>query len=629
MCGIAGVAAFNGGFPPNEAQLKAMCNTLMHRGPDGAGMHLCDGVALGMRRLAIIDLKGGNQPIFNEDHTILTVFNGEIYNFRELRRSLESAGHTFRTQSDTEVIVHAYEEYGMDFPTVLNGMFAIAVYDSARKTLYLVRDPVGIKPLYYSCGRRHLVWGSEIKAVLASGLVRPELNVDALGEFLCWEYIPGKKTLFHSIHKLEPGHILRLDLTNGGLSIRKFWDLPAAREAEAADMRSWEDRIDQKIRECVRRQLVSDVPLGAFLSGGVDSSIIVAAMGPSKTFSIGFDDPTYNELHWARKVARHLGVEHKDGVIRPDIVSLFEHLIDFLDEPIGDFSIFPTYLVSKHTREYVTVALSGDGGDELFGGYETYVAQELSRIYERIPRFVRERVVEPCVRAFRPTPAKKGLINKAKRFVEGLEHPKALAHARWRLFLGDTLRGELFTKECSQLLKTPPEGHITDLFLRSEPRDDVDRCLYVDFKSYLVDNCLLKVDRMSMAVSLEVRVPYLDKELVELVFRMPGKFKVSGTETKVLLKRIAARHVPRECAYRPKEGFSIPIKNWLKQELRPLMEDLLCPRKLNAEGIFRAPVVERLKREHLEGRANHSHLLWSLMVYQAWSNKWLKGGLYA
>ena len=380
--------------------------------------------------------------------------------------------------------------------------------------------------------------------------------------------------------------------------------------------------VDARFAECVRRQLVSDVPLGAFLSGGVDSSLMVAAMGPATTFSIGFDDPSYNELDWARRVARHLGVDHHDRIIAPTVVDLFDDLMTHLDDPIGDFSIFPTYLVSRLAREHVTVALGGDGGDELFGGYETYLADGWARMYARLPRLVRAGVIEPVVRALRPRPVKKGLVNKAKRFVEGLAHPAALGHARWRVFDGG-VRESLFTPEARTAMTAPVDGHITALFARAGARDPLNRSLYVDLKSYLCDNILVKVDRMSMAVSLEARVPYLDPELVALAFRIPQEHKVTFRRTKVLLKRVAARHVPAECVYRPKEGFSIPIKTWLAGEFRPLMESLLAPRRLREEGVFSTACVERLKAEHLSGRANHSHVLWSLMVFQAWRDRWL------
>jgi asparagine synthase (glutamine-hydrolysing) len=369
--------------------------------------------------------------------------------------------------------------------------------------------------------------------------------------------------------------------------------------------------------------LISDVPLGAFLSGGVDSSLVVAGMGPARTFSIGFDDPSYNELPWSERVAEHLGVSHKTEIIHPQIADLFQHLMLFMDDPIGDFSIFPTFLVSKVTRRDVTVALSGDGGDECFGGYETYVAQQMARSWSRIPGFVR-RMAEPVIRSIRPTAKKKGTINKAKRFVEGLEHGEALEHARWRLFIGEALRRQLFTPEARRQIDGTVGDHILALQRDSKGLDELNRCLFVDLKSYLSDNCLVKVDRMSMAVSLESRVPLLDHELVELAFALPSELKVRSGKTKVLLKKVAARHVPADCVYRPKEGFSIPIKNWLGAELRPLMEELLDSKRVSADGLFDPTVVQRLKTEHLQGVANHSHILWSLVVFHDWQRRWLQ-----
>jgi len=604
-----------------------MCNTLSHRGPDGEGMDIRDDVAIGMRRLSIIDVSGGSQPIFNEDRSIRTVFNGEIYNFQELRRELEARGHIFQTNSDTEVIVHAYEEYGSNFPNYLNGMFALALHDSTKRKLFLVRDHIGIKPLYYSFSPYHIVWGSEIKALLASGLVERDLDIDALGEFLAWEYVPGSGTLLKGVRKLEPAEMIEIDLRYPTCVPRSFWDVPMPSASSSLTAPEWEEALDNKIRECVKRQLVSDVPLGAFLSGGVDSSLVVASMEEARTFSIGFEDPTYNELEWARKVANHLGVNHSDEIVRPDIVDLFDRLIYFLDDPIGDFSIFPTYLVSHHARKHVTVALSGDGGDELFGGYETYLAEDKARQYTYIPTFFRTKLIEPFVRSLKPRPAKKGLVNKAKRFLEGLEQPADLSHARWRIFAGEAIRHELLTDNALEELDTPAASHILELFRRAGDRQPLNRCLYVDLKSYLSDNCLVKVDRMSMAVSLEARVPYLDKELVELAFCVPDTLKVANGKTKVLLKRVAARHLPSECIYRPKEGFSIPIKHWLRSELRDLMEELLDSRNIDREGLFRRSTIDRLKKEHLAEYANHSHVLWSLMVFQAWRKRWLEGSV--
>ena len=623
MCGITGIAALNGSPVPTWKQLKTMCDTLYHRGPDQDGMDLREGVALGMRRLSIIDLAGGRQPIFNEQGNILTVFNGEIYNFRALRQQLEACGHVFRTNTDTEVIVHAYEEYGADFPQYLNGMFAIAIHDTVKHKLLLVRDHLGIKPLYYAFNHQYLVWGSEIKAILASGVVERSLDLNGLGAFLAWEYVPGEATLFQTIRKLEPGKLLEIDLQQPRCEPRSYWDIPKTGENNQLTTSEWIELVDEQLKQSVREQLVSDVPLGAFLSGGVDSSLIAAGMEEAKTFSIGFDDPSYNELSWSYKVAQHLGVNHITETIKPEVAGLFEHLMHFLDDPIGDFSIFPTYLVSQLARQHVTVALSGDGGDELFGGYETYLAEAKARQYQKLPAIFRRQIVEKAIQSLKPQPQKKGLINKAKRFIEGLEHPADLGHTRWRIFMGETIRQKLFTSEALGAISTPTESHILELFRQAGDRQPLNRSLYVDVKSYLCDNILTKVDRMSMAVSLESRVPYLTPQLVELAFQIPDRFKVDREQTKVLLKAVAARHLPSECIYRPKEGFSIPIKNWLTTQFRPIMEDCLHPQKIKQQGIFNSKTIERLKQEHLAGIANHSHILWSLIVFQQWERQWL------
>jgi asparagine synthase (glutamine-hydrolysing) len=502
-------------------------------------------------------------------------------------------------------------------------MFAIALFDATKQRLLLVRDPIGIKPLYYSLTSRQLVFGSELKALLASGLVERELDLDALGEFVSWEYVPGSATLLRGVRKLEAGTLLRLDADASGPRLSRYWDVPEAPEDESRSDGDWESLVEAKLGESVGRQLVADVPLGAFLSGGVDSSLIAASMGQARAFSIGFGDPSYDELPWARRVAEHLGVELHSEVVEPKIVELFQTLNDHLDDPIGDFSIFPTYLVSRLAREQVKVVLSGDGGDELFGGYETYLADSWSRLYRRLPPALRRSVIEPAIRVLRPRPQKKGLVNKARHFVAGLEHEEALGHARWRMFASEALRKVLFSAEAAQAFERPAGSHILELYERSGPRESLNRSLYVDLHSYLCDNILVKVDRMSMAASLEARVPYLDTEMVELAFRIPARLKIARGRSKRLLKRIAARRLPRECVYRPKQGFSIPIKNWLGGELRPLATELLSESRLRSQGIFSVAEVGRLWGEHVAGRANHSHVLWSLMVFQAWSERWL------
>jgi asparagine synthase (glutamine-hydrolysing) len=622
MCGIAGIVALQSAAP-SRPDVVRMCDAMTHRGPDDAGYLVEGPVALGMRRLSIIDLASGHQPIFNEDGTVGVVFNGEIYNYRELRARLESQGHRFRTASDTEVIVHLWEQVGIEFPKHLNGMFAIALFDRARQRLVLARDHVGIKPLYYALGPEGLVFGSEVKVVLASGRVPRRLDVDGLAQYLSWEYVPGAGTLLKDIRRLEPARSLELDLVTGRSTVRRFWDpLSAAGDASVRTDAEWEDEVDAVVRRCVRSQLVSDVPLGAFLSGGVDSSLVVAAMGEAETFSIGFDDPSYNETQWSKRVADHLGVRHHVEIIRPQVLDLFEHLMHFMDDPIGDFSIFPTYLVSRLASQHVKVVLSGDGGDELFGGYETFLAEEKFRTWQRLPAWLRRGVIEPAIEALPPTSAKKGLVNKAKRFVEGARLDPAWGHTRWRVFCDEVMRSRLLTAEARRASVTPVGAHILALRDEARGRDPRDQALYVDFGSYLVDNCLTKVDRMSMACSIEARVPLLDREVVELAFRLPPALKYDGNHTKILLKRVAARYVPRECVYRAKEGFSIPIKNWLKDEFRGLVERYLAPERLRAEGLFEPAVVERLWQEHLGNRANHSHLLWALLVFEQWRDRW-------
>ena len=619
MCGIAGVAAWRG-VPPTREELARMCDAMVHRGPDDAGYFVEGPVAIGMRRLSIIDLAGGHQPIFNEDGSIAVVFNGEIYNYRELRAELEAKGHRFASSSDTEVIVHLWEEEGIEFPRRLNGMFAIALIDRRQQRLFLVRDHVGIKPLYYALSQDGLVFGSEVKVLLASGRVARRLDVDALGQFLSWEYVPGAGTLLRGVRRLEPARSLDVDLDSGRTTIRRFWSPLQATASAPKSAAEWADEADETVRRAVKSQLVSDVPLGAFLSGGVDSSLVVASMGPAETFSIGFDDPSYNETQWSKRVADHLGVRHHVEVIQPKALELFEHLMHFMDDPIGDFSIFPTYLVSQLAARHVKVVLSGDGGDELFGGYETYLAEEKYRTWRRIPRWLRAGI-EPALLALPPTAAKKGLVNKARRFVEGAQLDPRLGHARWRIFCNEAMRGALLTGEAQRQASTSVGAHILALQQEAAGREARDRTLYADFASYMVDNCLTKVDRMSMACSIEARVPLLDRDVVEFAFRLPPELKYNGSQTKILLKQVAARHVPADCIYRPKEGFSIPIKNWLKNEFRGLVEQYLAPDRLRRAGLFNPETVQRLWQDHLANRANNSHLLWSLLVFEHWRDR--------
>ena len=625
MCGIAGIVDLGNG-PVDAALLRRMCDTLAHRGPDARSFGVRGNVGLGMTRLAVIDLETGDQPYASEDGAIRAVFNGEIYNFGALRSELEARGHRFAGRSDGEVVVHLWEERGPEALDALEGMFALAVHDARSGRVWLARDRLGVKPLFAAVQAERLLFGSEIKAILAAGSVERAVDEVALDEFLAWEYVPAPRTLFAGIEKIEAGGLLEVDLASHTVRRRRWWRLDTealgalARERSEPDT-GRDDGIDALIGRSVRQQLVSDVPLGAFLSGGVDSSLVAAHMTRPSTFSIGFDDPSYDELPWADIVAEHLGTDHRTRVLRATSGDLFDTLMHHLDDPIADVSVFPTYLVSQLAREHVTVALSGDGGDELFGGYETYVAQEMARLWRRCPRPIRA-AASAALGALPPAAAKKGLRNKARRFVDGFERPAELEHARWRQFLSHELRRDLYAPEWLEALPPDAGAHVRDEFRDAEGLPALGRRLYVDMRSYLADNCLVKVDRMSMANSLEVRVPLLATPVVEAAFALPDSEKLRRLTTKPLLKRIAARYVPRKCVYRPKEGFSIPMKHWLSGELRPRLEDLLSAERLRREGRFRVDTVERLKREHFDGRENHAHLLWTLVVYQDWRDRW-------
>ncbi|MDZ7260648.1 MAG: asparagine synthase (glutamine-hydrolyzing) [candidate division KSB1 bacterium] len=626
MCGICGLVNIDRSRPIGEGILKKMCDVIQHRGPDDEGYYVNTNVGLGMRRLSIIDLVTGKQPISNEDGSVWIVFNGEIYNFPQLRAELQSKGHQFVTKTDTETIVHAYEEYGEECPTRLNGMFAFAIWDNRSKRLFIARDRLGIKPLYYYFDGHRFVFGSELKSILQMPDIPRRVDPRALDNFLTFEYIPAPLSIFKDVKKLSPGH--SLTLKDGQISLRRYWELIC--QENGADIEVICENLRELLTDAVKIRLISDVPLGAFLSGGLDSSSVVALMSrvmdrPVKTFSIGFDDVTYNELHYARIIAKHFKTEHHEFIIKPDAVELTEKLIGYLDEPFGDFSIFPTYLVSKMARDYVTVVLSGDGGDELFAGYDTYIADRLASRYQKLPGFVRKGIVAPVLNSIPPTSKKKGFINKAKRFVEGMALPEDLCHTRWMIFLSSRERDQLYAEDLKQALrKEDPYAFIRHFFATAGFDDPLNRQMYVDIKTYLVDDILVKVDRMSMATSLEARVPFLDYRFVEFAANIPSRLKLQGKQTKYILKRAMSQILPREILTRGKEGFSIPIKNWLKNELKPMMMDILSPSKIAEQGFFNLDYVEKLKDEHLRGVENHSHRLWALMMFGYWYEKYMR-----
>lgn len=620
MCGICGAVSFQSNVKLDRAILLGMNSALRHRGPDDEGYYEAGQVSLAVRRLSIIDLHTGQQPISNETGDIWVVFNGEIYNFRQVRAELETRGHIFKTQSDTEVIVHAYEEYGDEYVKHLNGMFAVALWDARQRRLLLARDRIGIKPLYYWAGRDELVFASELKALLFHPDVPRQADPASIDLFLTLEYVPGPRTIYRDVFKLLPGHVLVVE--NGQVQITQYWDVPCQpvhhSEAECAEI------LSGLIKEAVRGHLVSDVPLGAFLSGGIDSSTVVGYMSqamsdPVQTFSIGFDDQTYNELPYAKAVAEQFGTKHHVEVLNPDYVSLAEGLVTQFDEPFADTSVFPTFLVSKMASQKVKVVLSGDGGDELFAGYDTYRAEKMSQYYGRLPGALRQTLLPRLADWIPPQSAKKGMINAMKRMVEGVALDPSLQHTRWMIFLRPAEKHLLYKSDFRAALD---EYLVTDFFNgyfeKAGGFDRLSQQQYVDVKTYLADDILAKVDRMSMAVSLEARVPLLDHHIVEFAMNLPPHMKLNGTRTKSILRRAVKGLVPDPVLRKPKQGFSIPMKHWLCTSLKPMMLDLLSRDSLHKHGYFDERVVARWVREHLEGRVNHSHHLWPLMVFELW-----------
>ncbi len=627
MCGICGFSGQRSSRNDAEAVLTAMCRSITHRGPDDEGTYVAQGVGLGARRLSILDVQGGHQPLSGEDGTTWAAHNGEIYNFLELREELQGHGHRFSTRTDTEVVLHAYEQWGMGFAGKLHGMFASAVWDGRKEKLILIRDRLGIKPLYYTLLQDGtLVFGSELKALLAYPQVPRELEPQALDLFLTLEYIPSPHSIYRGIYKLPAGSAL--EYSRGRLEIKTYWQIDPPAEPMgrlgAAQVSTLTDELYALLKDSVRMRLISDVPLGAFLSGGIDSSAIVGIMrelgaSPLKTFSIGFEDRTYDELEHARRIARAFDTEHEEFVLQPQALELTEKLVRHLDEPLGDFSIFPTFLVSEMARKHVTVILSGDGGDELFAGYEHYQAQNLSRNPWLAPA---HRLLPPLVRRFPPSPKKKGVWNKLQRYCQGLEYAPDLRHFRWMMFLSDREKSQLYSGDFQQALggirplnTRPP---LQEAFAAMADFDDVSGECYLDLRTYLVDNILVKVDRMSMAASLETRVPLLDHRIVEFLFRLPGDLKLKGMTTKWIFKKTMERLLPRENIYRRKEGFSIPIKHWLRHELKGLMLDYLNEERIRDGGHFRYPPIQRMIDLHLSGKANYSHQLWALLVFEIW-----------
>jgi asparagine synthase (glutamine-hydrolysing) len=624
MCGIAGIVGADRAYSADRAVISRMCRTIEHRGPDDEGIHAAGRVGLGMRRLSIIDLPTGRQPIHNEDRSVWIVFNGEIYNFPELRARLEARGHRFYTNSDTEVIVHLYEDHGSDCVHHLRGMFAFALWDEGRQRLLLARDRFGKKPLHYALHQRRLLFGSEIKALLAAEPALADLDPEGLLNFFYFGYIPDPLTAFRRIQKLPPGHLL--EFANGRIRVRRYWNLPDYGVHEPKSEEECLEELEHRLSEAVRIRLVSDVPLGALLSGGVDSSTVVALMARAgskrvKTFSIGFSNQDFDEAHHARAVARQFDTEHHELIIEPDIEETVDHITRLMEEPFGDSSAVPTYHVCRMAREHVTVALAGDGGDELFAGYDRYWSQLRRRQIPSLPpamgSWYRHRV-HPHV----PTgwPGRRFLFNVSlearDRYLDeisllpvsvrepSLFTPDFVAHAKTQPSPYDRLRGYLEERSAS---------------------DPLSEMLYLDAKTYLPGDILTKVDRMSMATSLEVRAPLLDHCFAEWAAQLSPRWKTRFGESKYILKKLAEKlGVPRSVLYRRKQGFSMPLVHWFRKKPQPALLDILLEPKTLQRGYFNEPALRRRLAEHQRGLRDRSWEIWHLLIFELWHRNFLE-----
>lgn len=615
MCGICG---FNWSDAPLLESMKAR---LVHRGPDDHGSYVAEGISLGHRRLSIVDLsEAGRQPLSNEDGTVWVTFNGEIYNHLELRERLEKRGHRFRTRTDTESIVHAYEEYGLDFASHLTGMFALAIWDVRRRRLVLARDRLGLKPLYYSLQDGRLRFASEIKALLADPTLPRALNRQGLFDLLGYEFVPAPATLFEGIRKLLPGCLLSLE-ADGRARLTRYWSL------EPKEIEPSEEALIEVLESSCAAHTMSDVPIGAFLSGGVDSSTIVSFLSRSlpsglQTFALGYRESSYSEFEYARRVAEHFHTRHTELLVRPVDAAAIERSVWHLDEPTTDPSNLPFMLICAEARRYVKVCLSGDGGDELLMGYDRFRASRANAWLERVPLPFRRRLYRALVAHLADNERKKGLSNVLKRFLQGALLSADGEHIRWQYFADPAQTAELFDPELLQGLDTDPFSPVKR-WSSHAPRERGSREQFVELNTVLPDSVLMKVDKMSMACGLEVRPPFLDHRVVEFCYSLPTQLKLHGLTTKWLLKRAMRERLPAGIATRPKQGFSIPMKNWLRGELAELTRDEVFSSPLIAQHL-RVPTLERLWVEHQKRQHNHSHLFWVLLNLSLWERQFLR-----
>jgi len=633
VCGIAGFLCPST-QRPDRSLLERMTRSLRHRGPDDEGFYADDDVGLGVRRLSIIDVAGGAQPVSNEEGRVWAILNGEIYNFRELRRRLEARGHRFRTNSDTEVIVHAYEESGEDCVRDFDGMFALALWDTGRRRLMLARDRMGEKPLYYYSGENAFVFGSEIRALLEHPQVSRRLSLEGLSRYLAFEYLPAPHSIIEGVAKVPPAHTLTI-APGRPPKLRAYWEMPLRAE-ESIPVDEWAERVVAQLERSAASRLVSDVPVGLFVSGGVDSAAVAVAvnrvttLSSVPTFTVGFEEPTYDERQVARRVAAHLGAEHHAIAFSPtDARELLERVGELLDEPLVDPSFLPKYALSKHARRSVKVVLSGEGADELFGGYPTFVAEPWTRWSRRILPPAVNRFLTRTLDQIPPSPRYGSVEFLLKQFVRATHHPPAvstqlllggLTHPEQADLLSPAVGAALRSFDPFQELRRVPEG------LKGDPvaRMIVQHCAY-----YLAGQTLVAMDRASMAAGLEVRAPFLDHAMVELAGRIPSRHKICGWTTKLVLKRALQGRLPDTVIHRRKQGLGVPIATWLQGPLRGVLEERLAPERLSKRGLFEPGVVGRLIAEHVTGRRNHRKILWALMMFDAWCDHYLPGERWA
>jgi asparagine synthase (glutamine-hydrolysing) len=629
MCGICGVAGASG---DGRDLVHRMCSELEHRGPDDEGSVHFDGVTLGMRRLSIIDLEGGHQPIHNEDSKVWVVQNGEIYNHLELREQLIAAGHMFKTESDTEVLVHGWEQWGDDLVQRLNGMFAFALLDRTRGVLVLARDRMGIKPLHYAVDGRRLVFASELKALLCDPALRRGIDPVALDQYLALEYVPSPGCIVRGISKLPPAHTFTWSLAEGTHRLRRYWSPDLAAGEGGVRPLSLEERCEELrevLRESVRKELISDVPLGVFLSGGIDSSAVTAMMAQLgsdvKSFSVGFAERSFDEAQYARQVAAHLGTEHHELTLEPEmLLGLIPKLPTLLDEPLGDASIIPTYLLSEFTRRHVKVALGGDGGDELFAGYPTMQAHRLAGYYQRVPRLLREGLVAPVVRRLPVSRDNLSFDYRAKRFVSGAPFALAERHQRWMGSFAAEDRTALLSAEVrDELARNGGEDPAKALLDGAGLRDPLNQVLLMDMRMYLENDILVKLDRASMMASLEGRVPLLNNDFVAYATHLPLNLKLRGLGSKFLFKRALRGLLPDSILNRPKKGFGIPVAHWFRGPLKEQLLSVLAPERIGRKGFFDPAAVALLIKDHLDGHRDNRKQLWTLFAFELWHDGYL------